>query len=150
MFVAHYQRTMRNAKPVHDAGICLHRSVSLPRLVVPKPQPPKARVVPLPRPPVSMPAHPRAIIEQIAVWHGVGVLDVVGPSRLTAVVVARHDAIAAIYLNCRIVGRFYTTPELGRLFSRDHTTILHVFDRRGIVSRRLPGSRPDRRYEAGK
>lgn len=75
---------------------------------------------------------PRILISMVAAWHGLGELDLFSASRRAPIVAAKHDAIAAVYLNCRIDGRRYSLPELGRLFAIDHTTAMHALRKRGL------------------
>lgn len=77
----------------------------------------------------------RRIISKVVAWHdGVTIEDVLGKSRQYHIIPARFDAIAAAYLNCRIDGRRYSLPELGRAFGgRDHTTVLYALRQRGII-----------------
>lgn len=138
MFVAHFERTMRHAKPVFDAGICLRRPVVvLPRLVaLPRQVVMRKPASPRPLPRYSIPAHARLLIGQIAVWHDLTPDDILGPSRKRHVIVARFDAIAAIYLNCRKSSGRYTLPDTGRAIgNRDHTTVLHALTKLGIQTR---------------
>jgi chromosomal replication initiation ATPase DnaA len=73
------------------------------------------------------------IIEMVAAWHGFQVHDILSTNKPTALVEARFDAIAAVRLNCRIMGRQMSLPEIGRVFGgRDHTTILHALRMRGL------------------
>jgi hypothetical protein len=149
-----YRNTMRNAKPVVDDGCLMpakrrsiqwmrERAEETPLLtLVPKQEPkplPKLEP-PRPTPVAEIASHPRRIIAQVAAWHGMPFGDVVGRSHKRPTVAARHDAIVAIYINCRIDGRRYSMPELGRLFKRDHTTILSVFNKFGL-DRRKPGTK---------
>lgn len=77
-------------------------------------------------------SHPREIVAMVAAWHGMGERDVYSRSRRVPVVMAKHDAVAAVYLNCRIDGRQYTLSELGRVFGIDHTSALHALKKRGL------------------
>lgn len=75
-----------------------------------------------------------SIIEQVAFWHCVSAENIFGRSRSWKVVAARFDAIAAVYINCRIAGRRYRLTELGRLFDRDHATIIQALRQRNLHS----------------
>lgn len=75
---------------------------------------------------------PRVLISMVAAWHGVGELDILSSSRRRPVIAAKHDAIAAVFLNCRIDGRRYSMTEIGRLFGIDHTTAFHALQKRGL------------------
>lgn len=68
----------------------------------------------------KMPVH--EIIRIIAGKHGVSVADVKGPKRTKRLVAARHEAIIAAYR----LRKDLTSPQIGREFGRDHTTILHA------------------------
>lgn len=61
------------------------------------------------------------IVGPIARSHGVSVEALRGPSRLRHIVVARHEAMAAL----RATGR-YSYPRIGKFFGgRDHTTVIY-------------------------
>ena len=64
----------------------------------------------------------RAPIAEIAERHEVSLADVLGPSRFQHVVRARFAAIRAVRQRYPEM----SLPQLGRLFNRDHTTILHA------------------------
>ena len=64
----------------------------------------------------------RALIAEIAERHEVSLADVLGPSRFQHVVRARFAAIRAVRQRYPEM----SLPQLGRLFNRDHTTILHA------------------------
>lgn len=73
------------------------------------------------------------IIIRVAAWHGRKYSEIIGQSRNRELMVARHDAIAAVYLIFRSERRHLSLPEMGRAFGgRDHTTILHALRQRGI------------------
>lgn len=76
-----------------------------------------ARVVP---PKSTTPAVAQATIDSIADDHGLTRNDILGRSRSPRVVRARHEAMARV----RALGFSY--PELGRIFNRDHTTIMQA------------------------
>lgn len=65
------------------------------------------------------------IIERCAHRYGVSVADILGRGRMRALVTARHEAIQIV---SRVFPRF-STPHLGRLFNRDHTSILYALGR---------------------
>ena len=67
----------------------------------------------------------REIIEGIAAQYGLTYSDIVGHRREGHIVCARHEAIAAVAAT--YPGASSTT--LGRLFNRDHTSILHALGR---------------------
>lgn len=82
--------------------------------------------------PEQAPNHPQRIIGTVAAFHGLRKDEILSSSRQRSIMAARFDAIAAVWLNCRVDGRSYTLLELGRLFKRDHTTILHALRQRGL------------------
>ena len=61
-----------------------------------------------------------ALIRAVARRHGVTVREIMGRRALSHLVAARRAAIVAIYDNFPD-----SLPQIGRLFGRDHTTILH-------------------------
>jgi hypothetical protein len=65
---------------------------------------------------------PKIIIKLVALKHGVPVATMIGPLKSNAMVAARDEAIGLVYTHCRVV----SLGELGRLFNRDHTSILHA------------------------
>ncbi|MDR7035255.1 helix-turn-helix domain-containing protein [Mesorhizobium sp. BE184] len=75
---------------------------------------------------------PKELISMVAAWHGLEASDILASGRSRIAVEARYDAIAAVHLLCKINGRQYSTPLLGRLFRRDHTTIIHALRKRGL------------------
>lgn len=77
----------------------------------------------------------RDMIEKVCAWHpGVTYADVVGPSRKRPVIAARFDAIAAIWINCKVGGERPSLPVLGRAVGgRDHTSILSALRKRGMA-----------------
>lgn len=66
-----------------------------------------------------------AIIAACARRHRVSVADILGPRRFKHIVAARWEAIRAV------AAEFpeFSTPRLGRIFGRDHTTILWALGR---------------------
>jgi ferredoxin len=80
------------------------------------------------------------LVTQVAAWHGVQASEIMSDSRRKKVMVARRDAIVAVYVNCRISGRRLSSTELGQRFNRDHTTILHALRKNGIPSIQHRGS----------
>ncbi|MGB3898169.1 MAG: hypothetical protein WA973_06410 [Mesorhizobium sp.] len=77
-------------------------------------------------------SHASEIIAMVAAWHGVEEQEIYSRSRVVKVIAARHDAIAAVYLNCRINGKRYSQPKLGRVFGIDPTSIYHALKMRGL------------------
>lgn len=70
----------------------------------------------------QMPRQQRiAVVQEVADRHGVSLEAVLGASRGREVVAARWEAMR------RIHNEFGdSTPRIGRLFNRDHTTVLHA------------------------
>ena len=62
------------------------------------------------------------IVARVAEKHGMTIGDIRGKSRLQAHVDARWEAIQAV----RLAFPDDSFPQLGRLFNRDHTTIMHA------------------------
>ena len=63
------------------------------------------------------------IIFRCAQSHGVTIQDVLGDSRERSIVRARHQAIRLIFEGFQ--GR-YSIATIGRIFNRDHTSIMHA------------------------
>ena len=64
----------------------------------------------------------REIIAHVAALHCLKAGDLVGPRRMKHIIEARHEAI-------RIVADLrpdLSLPQIGRVFNKDHTTILHA------------------------
>lgn len=73
----------------------------------------------------------RAIVLGVAKKHRIPIKEVFGPRRFRQFVRARHEAIRAV----AEAKPHLSMPQLGAIFSRDHTTILYVLGRRGNSSR---------------
>ena len=69
-----------------------------------------------------------AIIEEVARAHGVRVADILGPCRERPLVKARHEAIRRVHQ----ARPNMSTPEIGRMFNRDHKTILSALGGRRV------------------
>ena len=86
--------------------------------------------------PVGIPilpwSSPSKIVDQVAFWTGVPAAEILGTSRIARFIEARFDAIAAVWINCRIDNRQLSLPEVGRYFSRDHASILNALRQRGL------------------
>lgn len=78
----------------------------------------------------SITGTPRSTPERIALnvtkWHGVGIKDLRGPSRIPHIVAARHDWWSRLYES----GLSYS--EIARRCNRDHTSIMHGVRKHGI------------------
>lgn len=72
------------------------------------------------------------IIARVAAWHGFAYSDIVGPGRTATLVLARQDAMVAVDLALKARGTTLSLPALGRIFKRDHTTVLHSLRKRGV------------------
>lgn len=70
----------------------------------------------------------KSIITAVAISHGFTHADIVGRSRKHNVVAARQEAVVAVNKKYPMK----SLPELGRLFDRDHTTILHFLRKAGV------------------
>jgi len=68
---------------------------------------------------------PKHIIMEVAIAHGVSYDDILGRSRARHLVAARHEAIYEV----RKRRPHLSLPQIGRIFKRDHTTILHALRR---------------------
>lgn len=76
----------------------------------------------------------RGIMAEVALAHGVTIADILGRSRAHPIVKARHQAIIELALRRPAM----SLPQIGRHFSRDHTTILHVLRKYGIRQETTP------------
>lgn len=70
----------------------------------------------------------RRIIAEVEARHGLSAGDIPGPGRTARVVAARFEAIAEV----RAAYPDKSLPWLGRVFNRDHTTILHALRKMGL------------------
>lgn len=66
----------------------------------------------------------RFILAAIANLYGVGIKDILGPSRLPSTVRARYQIAWEIYKNCDL-----SYSQIGRILCRDHSTILYAVRR---------------------
>ena len=69
----------------------------------------------------------RQIIAAVAKEHGVTVAEIVGHRRSTWIVAARWEAIKRVSLETG-----WSLPRIGRVFDRDHTSVLHALRRMGV------------------
>ncbi len=135
MFIARYENTMRNARP---------KGVE-PEPRKPRPQPARQdpavaayRTIDVLEP--RMPA--REIISRVGALHGYTLAEITGPRLEKKLVQARFDAVKAV-ADAR---PDMSLPQIGRIFNRDHTSILHALKKRG--GRRLdPGPEQEQRSE---
>lgn len=115
MFIARYENTMRNARPKTEPE---------PR----KPQPAaKAedayRVIDV----IDARTPAREIVSRVGAAHGYSFAEITGPRLEKSLVQARFDAIKAV-ADAR---PDLSLPQIGRIFNRDHTSILHALKKRG-------------------
>lgn len=78
------------------------------------------------------------IVSMVACWHGFTAQDIYRSSRAVKLVTARHDAMAAVWLNCKLEGEQPTLLSMGRAFKRDHTTVLSALRKHGLQSVQKP------------
>lgn len=73
----------------------------------------------------------RKVIEEVCERHDVNYNDIMSKSRFAHIVAARHEAIV------RVAAAFpwMSLPKLGRVFGRDHTSIMHALDKFGVPRR---------------
>jgi len=62
---------------------------------------------------------------KVATKYQVNAKDLSGPSRLPALVVARHEAFFRCRSEITRNGEPVSLPEIGRFFRRDHTTVIY-------------------------
>jgi len=95
----------------------------------PNPAPPETRI-PADPPEIDWSQQPynlaRQIVARVAYEHGVSVTDILSPTRVEAVVRARHTAIRRVHEALPA----WSCTKLGKFFGRDHTTILFALGRR--------------------
>lgn len=65
------------------------------------------------------------ILKAVAEFYNVTPKDIMGPHRSKGLSLARH---VAMYL-CRLTIRHVSYPDVGRMFNRDHTSIMHAYNR---------------------
>jgi hypothetical protein len=82
--------------------------------------------------PIIEPTPGHAIIAMVACWHRLSPEEITGRERWTQVMEARHDAMVAVALNCRVAGRPLKLGEIGRHFRRDHSTVFAALKQRGF------------------
>ena len=72
---------------------------------------------------------PRQIIEELLEreYPGITLFDVIGPRRMKTLIEARHKCIAAVYSERHDL----SLPQIGRVFQKDHTTIMHAVQKTG-------------------
>lgn len=68
---------------------------------------------------------PHAIVKLVSLKHGLTTKEVLGQDRFVRIVAARHESIWMIHTHCP----WLSMPEIGRIFGRDHTTILYTIQK---------------------
>ena len=71
------------------------------------------------------------IINEVAKNHKVSVGEIKGPRRYRYITAARHEAIGRVYTECPHLSLI----QIGRIFNRDHTTIMHTLENLGLRER---------------
>lgn len=79
----------------------------------------------------------REIIKKVCWENQIEVDVVLGKSRSRKVVAVRQAAMAAIYC----IRTDYSLPKIGRLFNRDHTTVIYSLMKQGIHDSQTGGNR---------
>jgi chromosomal replication initiation ATPase DnaA len=68
------------------------------------------------------------IIRLVATRHGVSVADIKAATHVLHIVAARHEAMAMVYT----LRPDLSLPAIGRIFARDHTTVLSAVRKLGV------------------
>lgn len=76
---------------------------------------------------MSAPGTGRRIIAEVAREHNITPADIIGRDKRKAYIAARFEAYKRVAEATR-----WSLPRLGRLFGRDHTTVLSAFRRIGF------------------
>ena len=87
-------------------------------------------------------AQVRKVIEAVCDRHEITYTDVMSRSRFADVVAARHEAIVAV----ASAFPWMSLPKIGRVFGRDHTSILHALDKFGVPRRTMGHEARDQNY----
>lgn len=87
-------------------------------------------------------AQVRKVIEAVCDRHEITYTDVMSRSRFADVVAARHEAIVAV----ATAFPWMSLPKIGRVFGRDHTSILHALDKFGVPRRTMGHEARDQNY----
>lgn len=66
-----------------------------------------------------------SIVDQVAAGHGLTRAQILGPDRKRPLVIARHEAMRAVAAAYPSM----SSPCIGRLFNRDHSTVLYALGR---------------------
>lgn len=70
----------------------------------------------------------KKIIAHVAQKHGFTAADILGQGKSYRLVAVRWEAIKAVHE----MNPHWSLPHIGRIFKRDHTTILHALRRMGV------------------
>lgn len=92
----------------------------------------QANLAELHRTPVERRASVKEVITRVAAWHDLSYAEIIADGRFRHIVVARRDAVVAVWLNCRIEGKPPTLASLSRAFNKDHTGILNILRKVGL------------------
>lgn len=87
-------------------------------------------------------AQVRKVIEAVCERHEVSYTDVMSRSRFADIVACRHEAIVAV----ASAFPWMSLPKIGRVFGRDHTSILHALDKFGVPRRTQGHEARDQNY----
>jgi hypothetical protein len=77
---------------------------------------------------LKAPASVKALLKEVAGRHEVTVGEILGPARPIKITKARWEAIILVYA----AHPLWSLPKIGRLFKKDHTTILHCLRQSGM------------------
>lgn len=92
----------------------------------------------IPRKAVALQGTPKSRLIEMCEKSGVDYFDIIGPSRREVFTEIRHRLVGAMYLELTRDGREFSLTQMGKLFDRDHSTIINSLKRCGI----LPNARP--------
>lgn len=92
------------------------------------------------------------IVNEVAADHGVTAAEILGRSQKQRASQARHHAMFRVRNEVVIDGKPASFPRIGRWFGRDHSTVVHAFQRHGWErkpKRTIPHEYDGIRYESG-
>lgn len=146
-----YQQVLRDAAVARRARLWNSPAPVRPARAAPTAAPVIVPVVPLPAhlgAPLTLlgACSPRFLLAYSAAKHGVTVEDILGHSRARAIVAVRHEAMALVYQHTQC-----SMPGVGRLFGRDHTSVLHALQKlnaRRKLAELLPSADAARRTKS--
>lgn len=120
-------------------AVCARRTMAgARRLHVP---PPPVVAAPSSPPPPSSEEVPKfevlrspaqTVIADVAAKHGVTVAEIMSVSKADKIVAARQEAIVQVHQTVRVGGEPIASKALGRIFHRDHSTILYTLRKAGL------------------